>query len=286
MKNIFSLVMIFITIYGYSQDVSVPIKNGKKGEFFLYWGYNWDWYSDSDIHFEGDDYNFELHKVKAKDHQTDWSFERYFYPGNLTLPQYNLRLGYYFTDHYSVSLGIDHMKYVVTQGQTAQISGFIGSSGSPYDGVYDNDEILIEEGFLEFEHTDGLNYINAEIRRFDELYSFHKNIQLNMLIGAGFGALYPKTNTTLINKERYDEFHLAGWGGHVLVGINFTFFRHFFVQTEMKGGFINLPDIRTTQYPSDSASQHFFFGQYNINLGGTINFLENKKKNKAKKQKA
>jgi len=283
MKKIFSIVMIFITVYGYSQEVPVPIKNGQKGEFFLSWGYNWDWYSNSDIHFEGEDYNFELHDVIAKDKQTDWSFDRYFNLGNLTLPQYNLRVGYYISDHYSISLGIDHMKYVVQQGQTAQIFGYIGASGAPYDGVYDNDDIVIEEGFLEFEHTDGLNYINAEVRRFDELYSFHKNIQLNMLLGAGFGGIYPKTNTTLINQERYDEFNLAGWGGHLLVGINVTFFRHLFLQTEFKGGFINMPNIRTTQSTSDSANQHFFFGQYNINLGGTINFLENKKKKKAKK---
>ncbi|MFK5983024.1 MAG: hypothetical protein QM499_08930 [Flavobacteriaceae bacterium] len=278
MKFKLLILLVFISLYGYSQEVLPVLKNGKKGEFFLYWGYNWDWYSTSDIHFEGDDYNFELHKVVAKDNQTDWSFERYFYLGNLTLPQYNLRLGYYFSDHYSVSLGIDHMKYVVQEGQTTQISGYIGASGSPYEGVYDNDNIVIEEGFLEFEHTDGLNYINAEVRRFDELYSFHKNIQLNMFVGAGFGGLYPKTNTTLISKERYDEFHLAGWGAHLLLGVNVTFFRHLFLQTELKGGFINMPDIRTTQSPSDRASQHFFFGQYNINLGGTINFLENKKK--------
>ncbi len=286
MKNLLSLVLIFAIYSGYSQDVPNSLKNGKKGEFFLYWGYNWDWYSTSDIQFEGADYNFELDNVVADDHQTDWSFERYLYPGNLTLPQYNFRMGYYFTDHYSVSLGIDHMKYVVRQGQTTQISGYIGTSGAPYEGVYDGEDIVIQEGFLEFEHTDGLNYINAEVRRFDELYSFHKNIQLNMIVGAGFGGLYPRTNTTLINKERYDEFHLAGWGAHVLVGINFTFFRHFFVQTELKGGFINMPDIRTTQSPTDSARQHFFFGQYNFNLGGTINFLENNKKKKARKEKA
>lgn len=286
MKHFLSLALVFTMLSGYSQDVPNPLKNGKKGEFFLYWGYNWDWYSNSDIQFEGDDYNFELKDVIADDHQTDWSFDRYFHPGNLTLPQYNLRLGYYFSDHYSVSLGIDHMKYVVRQGQTAQISGYIGASGSPYDGVYDNNAIVIEEGFLEFEHTDGLNYINAEVRRLDELYSFHKNIQLNMFVGAGFGGIYPKTNTTLINKERYDEFNLAGWGAHMLFGVNVTFFRHFFIQTELKGGFINMPNIRTTQSPSDSANQHFFFGQYNFNLGGTINFLENKKKKKARLEKA
>ena len=128
------------------------------------------------------------------------------------------------------------MKYVVEQGQTTQITGYIGESGSLYNGVYTNDDIVIQEGFLKFEHTDGLNYGIAEIRRLDELFSFHKNIQLNYLLGAGTGVLVPRTNTTLLNKERYDEFHIAGYGLHALVGINFTFFKHFFIQSEFKRG--------------------------------------------------
>jgi hypothetical protein len=32
-------------------------------------------------------------------------------------------------------IGVDHMKYVLTQNQTARISGTI-AAGTPYDGVY------------------------------------------------------------------------------------------------------------------------------------------------------
>lgn len=270
---------LLISITCFSQD---PLKSNhqqnRKGTFFMYWGYNWDWYSKSDIHFEGEDYDFELKNVIAKDKQTDFSFDRYFNLGNISLPQYNLRIGYFFNNHYSVSLGIDHMKYVVLQGQTTQITGSIQNSGTIHDGVYNNESIVIEEGFLEFEHTDGLNYINTEIRRFDEVHYFNENIQLNLLAGAGIGAIYPKTNTTLLNKERYDEFNLAGYGAHALLGINFTFFKHFFVQTEFKGGYINMPNIRTTQFKADSADQQFFFAQYNFNFGASFNFFEMNKK--------
>lgn len=77
----------------------------------------------------------------------------------------------------------------------------------------------------------------------------------------------PKTNTTLLNNERYDEFHLSGYGINATVGINVSFFNYFFVQTELKGGYINMPDIRTTQSPLDNASQDFFFAQLNIVFG-------------------
>ena len=277
---------MFIALSGSSQEVlTLPTTTPKKGELFLTWGYNWSWYSKSDIKFEGDNYNFELKNVKASDRQTNFTVENYFRPIYITTPQYNIRLGYYVSDHYSISVGLDHMKYIVNPDQTVRISGEIQNSGTAYDGVYNNDDIILEEGFLELEHTDGLNYINAEVRRFDDLYTLHKNIKVNLLLGAGFGVIVPKTNTTLLNNERYDQFNWAGYGLHALFGVGFTFFKHLIVQTELKGGYINMPSIRTTSNEADSASQSFFFGQYNFNLGGSFNFFENKKKRTNKKGK-
>ena len=86
--------------------------------------------------------------------------------------------------------------------------------------------------------------------------------------GIGGGFLYPKTNSTLLSKERHDDFHVAGFGVSAKAGLNFTFFKHFFVQTELKGGYINMNDIRTTNSPSDKASQSFFFLQKIIAFGG------------------
>ena len=275
------MVFIFIALSGYAQEVIKPlIVTPKKGELFLTWGYNWSWYSNSDIKFEGENYNFELKNVKAADRQTLFAFQNYFHPAHITTPQYNLRLGYYFSDHYSISLGLDHMKYIARPDQPLQVFGEIQNSGTIYDGVYNNETILLEEGFLEFEHTDGLNYINAEVRRFDDLHTLHKNIKINLLMGAGLGFIYPKTNAVLLNNERYDQFNFAGYGLHALVGVGFTFFKHLIIQTEFKGGYINMPNIRTTSNKADSASQSFFFGQYNFSVGGSFNFCENKQKKK------
>jgi hypothetical protein len=43
----------------------------------------------------------------------------------MTIPQTNFKLGYFINDHYSIALGADHMKYVVTQDQTGNITGTI-----------------------------------------------------------------------------------------------------------------------------------------------------------------
>ena len=182
-------------------------------------------------------------------------------------------MGYFVNDRYSISLGIDHMKYIAIPDQSVVIYGEIQNSGTLYDGFYNGETIVLEEGFLEFEHTDGLNYINAELRRADHLLVLHEKIKLHTLIGVGLGAIYPRTNAVVLNNARYDQFNVAGYGLHGLFGIGFTFFKNLRIQTELKGGYINLPKVRTTSSTSDSASHSFFFGQYNFSIGGTFNIL-------------
>ena len=92
--------------------------------------------------------------------------------------------------------------------------------------------------------------------------------QINLTEGIGAGLLYPKTNAKLLGNTRHDDFHVSGYGVSAKVGLNFTFFKYFFIQTELKGGYINMNDIRTTSSSSDKASQEFFFFQRIIAFGG------------------
>lgn len=242
-----------------------------KGKFTVSWGGNREKYSQSDIHFKGDEYNFVVQSADAHDKPKGWHVD-YITPGRMTIPQTNLKLGYFFTDNYSVSIGVDHMKYVMTQNQTANITGIIGGN-PPFNGGYASTPTVLTEDFLMFEHTDGLNYIYTEIARQDDISKWFgiKNtdkFQVNINGGLGFGLLYPKTNTTLMGKERYDEFHVSGYGTSLKAGINLTFFKYFTIEGALKGGYINMSDIRTTASTSDSASQEFFFAETIISFGG------------------
>lgn len=277
MKSLlFSMLLIgfFSPVYGQM----VKDNFYRKGNFFIYWGWNRAAYTTSDIHFSGNDYDFTLENVVAKDRQSPFSAKLYFSPNTLSIPQYNLRIGYFFHDKYNISIGADHMKYVMEQFQTVKINGTI-ANGTSFDGTYNDSDINISEDFLKFEHTDGLNYENIEVRRFDVLFG-RKNFSFAANEGLGIGVLVPRTNTTLMNNARYDEFHLAGYGLSAVLSLNATFFKYFFVQMEWKGGFIHMPDIRTTMYKSDRASQHFLFSQYNMVFGA--NFRIPSKKNSEK----
>ena len=43
------------------------------------------------------------------------------------------------------------------------------------------------------------------------------------------------------------------------------------MQLDLKGGYINMPDIRTTSNTAESASQHFTYLQRIIAFGGIFN---------------
>jgi hypothetical protein len=248
----------------------------RKGNWYMYWGWNQAKYTQSNIRFHGDNYDFTLQNVVATDRQTPFDVKVYFKLNTITIPQVNYKIGYFLTDKYDVSFGVDHMKYVMRQNQTVKINGSIQKSGSPYDGKYVGENIVLTEDFLTFEHTDGLNYLNFEVNRYDKLLDLTKiklnKIGINLTEGISVGALMPRTNTKLLKNNRYDQYHFAGYGVGAKLGIQVTLGAHFFLQSDMKSGFINMPDIRTTQFTTDRAKQHFFFWQGNILFGFQVKF--------------
>ena len=282
--------LIFIFICFSSLSLSAQINEdtkrytaSNKGKFFFSWGGNVASYSKSDIRFKGDGYDFTINNATANDKPKGWHID-YINPSRITIPQTNAKIGYFISDHYSVSVGLDHMKYVLNRNRVRDIDGFINlaesEAGSIYNGTYNNEEFFVSEEFLEFEHTDGLNYIRVELARYDDISSLFgitntDKFQVNITEGIGGGILYPKTNTTLLQKERYDQFHLSGYGISGNLGLNLTFFKHFFMQLDLRGGYINMNDIRTTQDSADSAEQSFYFFQRVVAFGGVFRLFKN-----------
>ena len=270
----FSLLILLFTTNVFSQEqlkIQDKYTAHNKGKFFITWGGNRETYSKSDVTFRGKDYNFTLENIQAHDKPKGWHID-YINPVKMTIPQTNFRLGYFVNDHYSITIGVDHMKYVMFQDRVVNITGNYPDAGT-YGEILPNNQVLLTEDFLTYEHTDGLNYINTEFSRHDDISSVFKientdKIQVNLTEGVGVGFLYPKTNTKLLGKERHDDFHISGYGTSLKAGLNITFFKHFYIQGELKGGYINMPDIRTTISTEDSASQDFFFFQKIIAFGG------------------
>jgi hypothetical protein len=273
MKAFFKICILFLFVFSKTNALFAQTLHNK-GTFYLYWGWNQAQYSKSDIHFTGNNYDFTLKKVIARERQTPFNLKIYLNPTQLTIPQVNYRMGYFVSDHYDISFGVDHMKYVMKRGQTVAIQGSLKNTGTKYDGVYNGENIVLSPDFLTYEHTDGLNYINLEVNRHDKIADLSKynikNVHISLTEGISVGGLYPRTDIKLLVNKENDEFHWAGYGIAAKVGLNIAFLKYLFFQTELKGGFINMPDIRTTNSEADRAKQHFFFMQANVLFGFRI----------------
>ncbi|MFT4032783.1 MAG: hypothetical protein QM669_10215 [Siphonobacter sp.] len=244
----------------------------RKGEFFGYWGYNRATYANSDIHFYGKGYDFTLYDVVAKDRPNSFRLDTYLNPLKLSVPQYDWRIGYFFSDHWAISVGWDHMKYIMVNDQASTISGHISATVSDpaitvnpsYVGDYTHTPITINsKDFLTFEHTDGFNYANVELDRYDRIWKAKNNVQgLDWLVGVGTGVNIPRSDVRLFTVGKNNAFNLAGLAASIKAGLRFDISRLLFLQFDAKAGYTHMFDIHTTGRSSDHAQQNIWFREY------------------------
>jgi hypothetical protein len=234
----------------------------------LEWGWNNETYAKSDIHFTGKDHDFTLWAVNAKDTQKTLTpatlFNTYLNPGKITIPQTNFRLAYQYSADTAVALNLDHMKYVVSDGQTVAASGRYLNTIYPSQGGTQ----YLSPAFMHYEHTDGLNVLTVEYEKRYPLDLLGHGIKTRAFVLGGVGVVIPKSNVTLnmLNQPRNDRFHLAGTSVDVGTGLEFDFLTDFYARTSCKMGQVNLPDV-VTSARQDKASQTIRFKETSLTVG-------------------
>jgi len=268
------LLLLFVTV---TMSVKAQREAFKKGSVMVFWGWNRGWFSDSDIHFYGQDYNFTLNNVSAHDRPTPLSnFSHYIDPTKISIPQVNYNITYFIKDNLGITFGVDHMKYVMDQNQTVEFNGYINNPN--YAAMVNNGKIDLSDGkFLKYEHTNGLNYLNLGIQQYKQILN-KKNFDIFLGYGLGTGVLVPKTDATLMGKAESDHFHLAGFGLDARTSVNMVIWNHIVAKAEFKYGYINLPSVRTTEenVNIDKAVQDFTFGELVFGVGYTFNTKKQK----------
>ncbi len=82
-----------------------------KGKLYFSWGYNKEWYTTNNIKINQPSLNNNYMFVKAKGiDKPGW--ETGIFDKELTIPQYNFRLGYNLNNNWAVELNFDHTKYL------------------------------------------------------------------------------------------------------------------------------------------------------------------------------
>ncbi len=265
------LVLLVFSGSAIAKDNLPKFSKNKKGSLYFYFGYNRALFSKSDIHFSGPNYDFTLYDLEASDRPVAFGAS-YANPRTFSVPQYNYRLGYFFTNRFSLSFGMDHMKYVVNKDQMTTISGVITPEASTtYAGTYLNQPIQMKEDLLQFEHTNGFNFLSLDAEYLQPIYAT-KNQVFSVLWNVGLGGVFmiTKTDVRVMGDGLDNRFHLSGYSLAGKTGPRFEFYNRFFISGEIKGGYASLPSVLIKNSAPERADHNLSFLEYYMVAG--VNF--------------
>ncbi len=219
----------------------------ERSRFYFYWGYNRGFFTQSDLQASGPDYEIVLRGVRAKDRPSPFSVPQYFGIQQIWVPQYNYRFGWRMRRNWVVSLGLDHLKYVVVDGQEVELTGVVTPKASEkWAGSYLHEKVKIDPTLLEFEHTDGLNLLAIDVEFQSKIARFgrkKRRFGLDWNSGGGGSLVIPRTDVKIFEDGLDNRFHLAGWSATLKTGPEFRLPLGFFVRAQARIGWIFLPDV-------------------------------------------
>lgn len=248
-------------------------ESDSRGTLWGYWGYNRTRYTNSDIRFVGPGYDFTMADSKAHDEQAILSSNNYLRLSNLTVPQFNIRMGYYFRDNWSISLGYDHFKYIFADNNEVFLSGQIDpgvDEVSNWSGTYDAEPIVTDRKLFHYENSDGMNFIRLELTRTDTWVRLGNKDQFKISTNLGWsvGSILSFNDLRFAGIDSRRTISMSGVGTALHISPRFEFFRHIFIQPTLSGGLIRQGRVKTR--PNNASSyvqQSFAYGEFNTVVG-------------------
>ena len=247
-----------------NSETNSSVAKQPHGKFYFFWGYNRDAYTRSTIHFvntQTDDYDFTFDNAEARD-QPD--YENFYDIEKLTIPQYNLHLGYFFNDRKNLGVEIswDHLKYIVKDYQNIYVHGQIREH------QIDKDTLVVPS-FVHLQHTNGNNYLMVNLLKKFSLSS-HKNFEIGLVGKVGAGPLVSYTISEILGNKDLGYFHYHGFVTGLGVDLRIDLSRYFFIQTGVQGAFVNYTNTRLGADHVGKATHTFYSYQFIYGIGFTI----------------
>lgn len=214
------------------RQAASPAQSGARAsrsarEFFVSWGYNGDSYTRSDLHISqpslGND--FTLVGVRARDSK-GWTS---LFSHSLFVPQYNIRVGYFFNERWGLELALDHMKWIVRQDQEVRMKGTLN-------GAVVDSQVALTTDVLKYQLNNGANpvFVNL-IRRVRLKGEPGRPGSVSFLAKAGGGLAIPHTENVVFgqpNEKGFQFFH--GWDVDASAAVRLHILKRLYVEFEDK----------------------------------------------------
>jgi len=271
LSTFIALILCSLTFPTFTVAQNLTTESFAKNEskVYLFWGYNREFYSKSTINFKNtttDNYDFTLVNAEAVDRP---DFESIVGFSQLTVPQFNLHLGYLFGGkrNLGIEFSWDHLKYLVKDNQVVRVQGQVR-------GEKIDKDTLVTPSFVHLQHTNGNNYMMLSlIKKLD--IKRKKNIEVSALAKFGAGVLASYTISSVLGNDDYGHFRFHGFviGGGIDLRVDF--YRYVFLQAGIQAAYADYTTIELGADHVGRASHDFF--SYQAMLGFGINIPTSKR---------
>lgn len=258
------------TLLGNNSNAQNTDYVGKKGQMYLSWGYNKEWYTMSNIHIRqsslGNDYTFV--NVIGKDKPGWTGDEHSVVQQPITIPQYNYRIGYWFKDNWAVEINFDHTKYQVEQQQLLHLKGTYNNAAV--------DTYFVNRGNLVWQLNNGANFFLFNlVHRIQVPKMQYKNFNVSLLMKGGIGFMVPHVENTIMGRNNNPHFQFGGWDIGVEAALRFTFFKYAYLEYCNKAVYARYSGLKIAE---GTASQAFGCYEMIANIGVNFPICTPKKK--------
>ena len=261
-----SFVLLFISTFSFGQTDTKEIdasklkeKKHRTGSMYLSWGYNTEWYSPSTVHVDQPSLgnSYDMVSVNAHDHR---GWDEGLFSKDLTIPQYNYRLGYYFNEKQdmAIELNFDHTKYLIVDNQLVHIRGTINGAAVDSNIVFSN-----KNGFYYFLNNGANFFLFNFVKRWGLYRSPENNLAVDFTEKLGVGPLIPHVQNSLFGQANTPQFQFGGWNTGVESAIRMTVKRYAYLELSYKfdyASYSNLEIYKGTAYQSFSTAEVILSG--------------------------
>ena len=275
------LVIALLPLFGLAQQTtttqiitSSPTKNSnkkvRKHELYFSWGYNKEWYTNSNVSVSqpalGNSFTFT--NVKGVDHP-GWENEQFFTKA-LSIPQYNYRLGYFIDRDrgWAVEINFDHTKWLFPNNQTVHIKGMIHNQ--PFVGQVNFADSVAGSDSSSYHYlNNGANFLLFNVvKRWSIWANKKQTILVDGLGKFGVGPVIPHVQVKYFDQPQNDpHFQIGGWNMGLEGDLKVTFFHYVYIEYANKLDYSRYTNLKIYQGTDKQA-----FGTYEmiLNLGITI----------------
>jgi hypothetical protein len=229
----------------------------KNGSLYASWGYNKEWYTRSTLHVHQSSMgnNYRMEGVAAHDNPgwNDGLFQK-----ELTIPQYNYRLGYFFNERqdFAIEINFDHTKYIIRQGQEVNLKGTLSGQAVDRPLVFSS-----KDGFYYFLNN-GANFLLFNLVKRWQLYQVPGNqLRVDLLTKAGIGPVIPHVENGLFGKDNKPGFQLGGWNCGLETALRVTAFKYAYLEFAQKVDYARYSNLNVYE-----GKAHQAFGTYELVL--------------------